>query len=210
MFGHLWAATQYVRYCFLVIPTYSATVKRSSQIPLITGKCVGNHENLSTEKLSLPKYYCELIEERKGDSTKIWRAINAVSRNPKSFTPKCIVSNGVQHTDPTAFNSFFASVDQTLTDKFSYFCSKFSKSKEVQVGSFCLKEIDESFVFKQLRSLKPKQSDWFGQNQCTAAEMCVFLGMFFSHQITKCLNFPNSNQTSQKSCSLPTLWLPEH
>ena len=160
-----------------------------------------NGENKSSKS----KYYCELIEERKGDSTEIWRAINAVSRNPKSSTPECIVSNGVQHTDPTAFNSFFASVDQTLADKFSYFCSKFSKSKEVQVGSFCLKEIDEPFVFKQLRSLKPKQSDWFGQNQCTAAEMCVFLDMFFSHQITKCLNFPISNQISQKSCSLPTL-----
>jgi len=161
-------------------------------------------------KSSKSKYYCELIEESKGDSTKIWRAINAVSRNRKSSTPQCIVSNGVQHTDPSASNSCFASVDQTLADKFSYFCSKFSKPKEDKVGSFCLKEIDEPFVFKQLRSLKPKQSDWFGQNQCTAAEMCVFLDMFFSHQITKCLNFSNSNQTSQKSCSLPTLWLPEH
>ena len=168
--------------------------------------CRKSRKSVNREiKSSKSKYYCELIEERKGDSTKIWRAINAVSRNPKSSTPKCIVSNGVHHTGPTAFNSFFASVDQTLADKFSYFCSKFSKSKEVQVGSFCLKEIDESFVFKQLRSLKPKQSDWFGQNQCTAAEMCVFLDMFFSHQITKCLNFSNSNQTSQKSCSVPTL-----
>ena len=91
---------------------------------------------------SKSKYYCELIEERKGDSTKIWRAINEVSRNPKSSTPQCIISNDVQHTDPTALNSFFASVEKTLADKFSYLCSKFSTPKDVQVGSFCLKEID--------------------------------------------------------------------
>ena len=91
-------------------------------------------------KSSKSKYCCELIEQSKGDSTKIWKAINEVSCNSKCSTPQCIVSNGVHHTDPkaiaTALNSFFVSVGKTLADKFSCFCSNFSKPKEVQVGSF--------------------------------------------------------------------------
>ena len=90
-------------------------------------------------KSSKSKYCCELIEESKSDSTKIWKAINEVSCNSKCSTPQCIVSNGVHHTDPkaiaTALNSFFVSVGKTLADKFSCFCSNVSKPKEVQVGS---------------------------------------------------------------------------
>lgn len=51
-------------------------------------------------KSSKSRYYHELIEQSKGDSSKIWKAFNDVSsRSNKSSRPECIVASGVQHTD---------------------------------------------------------------------------------------------------------------
>ena len=44
------------------------------------------------------KYYCDMIEEVKGDSEKAWKAVNeACNRNSSSESIQCIISDGVQH-----------------------------------------------------------------------------------------------------------------
>ena len=44
------------------------------------------------------KYYCDMIEEAKGDSGKVWKAVNeACNRNSSSKSIPCIISDGVQH-----------------------------------------------------------------------------------------------------------------
>lgn len=75
-------------------------------------------------KSSKSNYYCNLIEEGKGDSSLVWKAVNeASSRNVSSSIPQCIISSGVQYTDPksiaTALNEYFASVGRLLAEKFS-------------------------------------------------------------------------------------------
>lgn len=85
---------------------------------------------LSTVKLSLHReiksakssYYCDLIREAKGDSSKLWKAVNkASSRTNKSATPQCIIADGAHYTTPqsiaSALNSHFASIGRILADK---------------------------------------------------------------------------------------------
>ena len=61
------------------------------------------------------KYYCDMIEEAKGDSEKVWKAVNeACNRNSSSESIQCIISDGVQHITSqsiaSSMNSFFASI----------------------------------------------------------------------------------------------------
>ena len=61
------------------------------------------------------KYYCDMIEEAKGDSEKVWKAVNeACNRNSSLESIQCIISDGVQHITSqsiaSSMNSFFASI----------------------------------------------------------------------------------------------------
>ena len=105
-------------------------------------------------KSAKSKYYCELIEQSKGDSSRIWKAVNEVSsRDTKSSTPQYIVTDGVKHSDPksiaTALNIYFASVGKLLAAKFTTVSQK--KSLE-------LEEVQESYVFAQLQTLKTNKA----------------------------------------------------
>ena len=81
-------------------------------------------------KSAKSNYYCNLINDAKGDSGKVWKAVNeASSRNVISLSPQCIVTEGVQLTTPSliaaAMNSHFASIGKTLVDKnilCSFYC----------------------------------------------------------------------------------------
>ena len=43
-------------------------------------------------------YYCDMIEEAKGDSEKVWKVVNeACNRNSSSESIQCIISDNVQH-----------------------------------------------------------------------------------------------------------------
>ena len=81
-------------------------------------KCHYLDLNLDSNRLvksSNTKYYCDMIEEAKGDHQKMWKAVNEVcNRNSTSENVQCIISDGIQHTTPksiaSALNSFFASI----------------------------------------------------------------------------------------------------
>ena len=70
-------------------------------------------------KAAKSKYYCDLILEAKGDSGKIWKAVNEVfSRKTKSSSPQCIVVDGVEHITPASIasvlNCYFSSIGRSL------------------------------------------------------------------------------------------------
>ena len=75
-------------------------------------------------KSSKSNYYCNLIEESKGDFSMVWKAVNeASSRNVSSSISQYIIASGVQYNDPksiaTALNVYFVSVGRLLAEKFS-------------------------------------------------------------------------------------------
>ena len=73
-------------------------------------------------KASKSKYYTNLIEESKGNASKIWNAVNKAScRKKQSTAPSYIISEEVQHTEPKAIaavlNKHFATIGQILADR---------------------------------------------------------------------------------------------
>ena len=118
-------------------------------------------------KSATSKYYCDLIEEADGDSSKIWKAVSDASRrgvNHRSESrPQCIISDGVQYSSPksiaSALNSYFASIGKMLADKIiSVVISNDETVPRLPENYFQLNELDESTVLLQLLSLKPNKA----------------------------------------------------
>ena len=72
------------------------------------------------------KYYCDMIEEAKGNSKKVWKVIKEVTThqcNTASQAVQCIISDDIQHTTSksiaAALNSYFSSSGKLLADKIS-------------------------------------------------------------------------------------------
>jgi len=109
-------------------------------------------------KAAKSRYYCNLILEAKGDSGKIWQAVNEVSScKTKSSSPQCIVVDGVEHTTPASIasvlNCYFASIGRSLANKISA-AAMFPVRSANKLQSFSLYEVDEETVLKHLLSLK--------------------------------------------------------
>ena len=113
-------------------------------------------------KAAKSRYYRDLILEAKGDSGKIWQAVNEVSsRKTKSSSPQCIVADGVEHTTPASIasvlNCFFASIGRSLANKISA-AAMFPVRSATKLQSFSLYEVDEETVLKYLLSLKTNKA----------------------------------------------------
>ena len=105
------------------------------------------------------KYYCDMIEEAKGDHQKMWKAVNEVcNRNSTLENVQCIISDGIQHTTPksiaSALNSFFASIGRRLADKIRTTWSNRNLVLKQPLSQLKLTELEESFVLQQLTTLK--------------------------------------------------------
>lgn len=114
-------------------------------------------------KSAKSKYYCEMIEEARGDHGKMWKAVNeACNRNSSSEKVQCIISDGIQHTTSksiaVALNSFFASIGKRLADKITTTWSNCNLVLEQPLSQFQLTELEESFVLQQLTSLKTNKA----------------------------------------------------
>ena len=114
-------------------------------------------------KLAKSKYYCNLIQEAQGNTNKVWKAANeASSRNCKSSTPQCIISNGVRHSTPKSIaatlNSFFASIGKNLAEKIVTRNIPDERVENPSDVSFHLSELQGSTVFQKLLSLKPNKA----------------------------------------------------
>ena len=114
-------------------------------------------------KSSKSNYSCNLIEESKGDSSMVWKAVNdAFSSNFSSSIAQYIIASGVQYNDPksivTALNDYFASVGRLLAEKFSQSLNYVNPAKlnvaEPATVSFELRTASHSFVLQQICALK--------------------------------------------------------
>lgn len=113
-------------------------------------------------KSSKSNYYCNLIEESKGDSSMVWKAVNeASSCNVSSSILQYIIASEVQYNDPksiaTALNDYFASVGRLLAEKFSQSLNHVNPAKlnvsEPVMVSFELRTVSHSFVLQQICAL---------------------------------------------------------
>ena len=154
-------------------------------------------------KASKSKYYTNLIEESKGNASKIWNAVNEVSyRKSQSATPSCIISNEVQHTEPktiaTALNEHFATIGQTLADCLSLFVTKVTPQQQSnETTNFRILSVDELFVASQLKSLKANKATGLDK---ISARLLKDAADEITPSITLLLNRSTSSHT------FPSIW----
>ena len=102
------------------------------------------------------KYYCDMIEEAKGDSEKVWKVVNEA----KSI--QCIISDGVQHITSqsiaSSMNSFFASIGRILASRIQISDLYLNSISKHPLFQFELTDLDQSFVLEQLLSLKANKA----------------------------------------------------
>ena len=159
--------------------------------------------NLVNRKIKSAKssYYCDLIREARGDSSKLWKAVNkASSRSNISSTPQCIIFDGAHYTTPqsiaSALNSHFASIGRILADKITS-VARTSLPIARLSGSFQLKEISEAVVLEQLLSLKVNKA--IGLDNISA-RLLKCGAQSISLSITKLINL------SIRSGKFPGIW----
>ena len=106
------------------------------------------------EKRLKSYYYCRLIEDARGDSSRMWKAIKETLPS-KHNEINAIFANGKLQTDPT-------NIAETLNNHFSSIGKKLAKAFRSVVPSQCftcsarfsLQPVTLSFVEKQLSQLK--------------------------------------------------------
>ena len=95
-------------------------------------------------KSAKSKYYCDIINETKGDPSKICKAVNkASSHDVKSSSPRFILADVVQLMTP-------ASIGKSLADEISFVIYPMP----ISLHSFQLNEVKEETVLRLLLSLK--------------------------------------------------------
>ena len=154
-------------------------------------------------KASKSKYYTNLIEEGKGNASKIWNAVHEASyRKSQSAAPSCIISNEVQHTEPktiaAALNEHFAIIGQTLAVRLSSFVAKVTPQRQSnETARFRILPADELFVASQLKSLKANTAT--GLDKISAR-----LLKDATDEITPSMTFLLNRSTS--SHTFPSIW----
>ena len=148
------------------------------------------------------KYYCDMIEEPKGDSEKVWKAVNeACNRNSSSESIQCIISDGVQHITSqsiaSSMNSFFASIGRILASRIQTSVLNLNSISKHPLFQFELTELDQSFVLEQLLSLKANKA--IGLDKISA-RLLKISAHTIAPSVVKLLNL--STRTSQ----FPKLW----
>jgi uncharacterized protein (DUF2252 family) len=126
-------------------------------------------------KSAKARYYCKLIEQSKGNSSRIWKAVNEISsRDNKSSTPQYILTDGTVHT-LRLLAAKFTTVSQTFT----------ASPTHVPETMFELEEVQESYVLAQLQTLKTNKA--IGLDKISA-RLLKCASCSISKSITKLLN----------------------
>ena len=113
----------------------------------------------SEEKKLKSEYYCRLIENAKGDSSKMRKAIKeTLPSNHNEIN--AVFSDGKLQTDPKGIaetlNNHFSSIGKRLAKAFSG--SKPIRCSTVPDSSFSLKSVTSAFLEKQLRLMKTNKA----------------------------------------------------
>ena len=106
------------------------------------------------------KYFCQMIEDAKGDSCEMWRAIKQVLSGTKKSTVSSIFENGKWHTENLSvakiMNQYFVSVGKVLAKPFQNVSTVFTSS--TLPSEFHLDNVSVNFVRKALKSLKSNKA----------------------------------------------------
>ena len=103
------------------------------------------------------------MNANKDNPSDLWKTLNNLtSRNKSGTNPTCIISEEKPVTDQksiaTILNEYFTSIGTKLADKIkSTFQPKQSPPGTDLPYSFEFEEVDESFVLRELSSLKTKK-----------------------------------------------------
>ena len=114
-----------------------------------------NHE----EKNLKSKYFCQMIEDAKGDSCEMWRAIKQVLPGTKQSTVSSIFENGKWHTENLSvakiMNQYFVSMGKVLAKPFRNISTAFTSDTP---SKFHLDNVNVNLVRNALKSLKPNKA----------------------------------------------------
>ena len=109
-------------------------------------------------KTSKSTYYVNLINESKGNSSKLWKAVNEVLPDRLSNPITTINHNGMSFTSSSgiasALNDFFANIGTKLCNKLCSITYDFTQYLQRPSSTFNLIEISQEFVRGQLGRLK--------------------------------------------------------
>ena len=115
-----------------------------------------NYRNLVRKGIKKAKsdYYTKLIEESKGNSSKLWSAVKQVLPSKNVLEPiNCIERDGVISTNPqsiaSALNNFFMNIRKKLSELFTTSDLNVNHYMADVSSTFCFKEISQSFVRNQ-------------------------------------------------------------
>ena len=106
------------------------------------------------EKNLKSKYFCQMIEDAKGDSCEMWRAIKHVLPGTKKSTVSSIFENGKWHTENLSvakiMNQYFVSMGKILAKPFQNVSTVFTSS--TPPSEFHLDNVNVNFVRNALNS----------------------------------------------------------
>ena len=160
-------------------------------------------------KTSKSIYRCiRQIEESKGDRNKLWKAVNeAASRKSQTSNPTCIVSDDVHYTTSksivTVMNEYFVQIGQFLADKLpTSSATQTLQGLSANCSQFKLSAIDESFIAKQLRSLKTNKS--IGLDKINARLLSTLTHISFKYVYPA--SFVSIHMKMRTSCCIIQIW----
>ena len=154
-------------------------------------------------KLAKSKYYQDSVNANKDNPSDLWKTLNNLtSRNKSGTNPTCIISEEKPVTDQksiaTILNEYFTSIGTKLADKIkSTFQPKQSPPATDLPYSFEFEEVDESFVLRELSSLKTKKATGLDQ---ISAKILKDSAPTIASSLTKIFNASLLSQT------FPDIW----
>ena len=112
------------------------------------------------EKNLKSKYFCQMIEDAKGDSCEMWRSMKQVLPGSNTSTVSSIFENGKWHTEnpfvAKIMNQYFVSVEKVLAKPFQNVSTDFTPS--TPPSELHLDNVNVNFVRNALKSLKTNKA----------------------------------------------------
>ena len=158
-----------------------------------------NHVN-SQVKLARSKYFQDSVNSNKDKPSDLWKTLNELTSRNKS--PSCIISEEMPITDQKSIasilNEYFTSIGSKLANKIrSTFQPKQLPPSTDLSFSFEFEEVDESFVPRQLSSLKTNKATGLDQ---ISAKLLKDSASTIASSLTKIFNASLVSQT------FPDIW----
>ena len=154
-------------------------------------------------KLAKTKYYQDTVKANKDNPSDLWKTLNELtSRNKSGTNLTCVISEEKPITDQkaiaTILNDYFTDIGRTLADKIrSAFKPRLPQPPTDLPYSFEFKEVDESFVSQELRTLNTNKATGLDQ---ISAKLLKDSAFTITVGLTQIFNYSLLSQT------FPDIW----